>query len=181
MRDLTELGVSFDEAMALFEETIEDARRQWAARQLKAYPRKQDLELTATALLNDIKSDAVEVNSIVDSRQETIVKTPVGETGVSIPQGDSLCVLTVALGEPAMIADIQEAEFTADHATKRSGLKAWASAPIMIEGVVAGTVCALEGQNPRQWNRGDQVLLEKAAEMISDQVGYWAKTRKHSI
>lgn len=183
MKDLSELGLAYDQALREFNAKIEDGRRQWAARVLRSYPTKQDLEATANALLVDIGADSVEVNAIADDVQATIVKAPTTNHEEStVPLDESLCVITVGLGEPAMIKDLQSSQFIgADHAVRHRGLKSWASAPIMIEGVCAGTVCALEARQPRDWNERDQALLEQAAGMISAQVNHWAADKKYKI
>ena len=181
MKELREFGVSYDEALRHFEAAIEDGRRQWAARLLQQYPYREDLEMTAEALLLDIKANAVEVNAIVDSHQETLVKAPIASP-VSIPQEESLCVLTVGAGEPLSVSDIRHENSLNDHPVKVSGdICAWASAPIIVEGSAAGTICALENGHARAWNDRDQALLEKAAGMIGAQVSEWATRRGYLI
>lgn len=180
VKELSDLGVSYDEALNSFQRQIEDGKRQWAARLLAAYPDRRDLEMTAEALLDDIKADGVQVNAITDTEQLTLARAP--EKGdINAPLKDSLCVLTVGLGEPAMVSDIQRDPFTADHVARLKGIYSWASAPIIIEGVSAGSICALENYEARDWTFQDQQLLEKAANMISTQVSHWAATRKHKI
>lgn len=174
MKELHDLGVSFDEAFANFEETIRDAKRQWVAKLLQDYPHKEDLEEVAEALRQDLRAEGVEVNSITQSQQTTVTKAPGGDVA-RVPVKDSLCVITVGLGEPAMVSDIAVDEFTQGHAAQ-GAWGSWASVPIMIEGCDAGTVCALEG-NARAWGPGDQELLQKAAELISAQVEHWARIR----
>lgn len=180
MRDLADLGLSYDEALSAFERSIEDARRTWASRVLESYPYRANLEMTATALLVDIEADQVEVNAITDSTQETIAKAPPGERS-SAPIGQSLCCIVVAMGTPAAVSDIQGNPFTAAHAAKERGIRSWASAPIFIDGAAAGTICALESHEAREWTLNDQRLLEKAAGMISDTVSDWADGRRHHI
>lgn len=182
MKNLDTIGVMYDEALTQFEEMVQDGRRQWAARVLRSYPQRQDLEATANALLQDIGADAVEVNAIADQVQATIAKAPAIDREAVVPAENSLCVITVGMGEPLMIPDLQSSTFLGKgHAVQHLGLKSWASAPIMLEGVCAGTVCALEAKEPRQWNESDQALLEKAAGMISDQVSHWAADKKFKI
>lgn len=181
MRDLNDLGVSYSEAMESFQAAINDAHRQWAAKVLVSYPRREDLEVTAEALLHDLGADGVEVNSIADRSQETLVKAPSGPA-TNVPMENSLCVIAVGLGTAAQFADVPNSSFLPeDHAIRRRKIQSWASAPIMIDGVAAGTVCAIETEHTRDWTEGDQLLLEKAASMISDQVTHWADGQRHRI
>lgn len=181
MKELHELEVSYDQAYLKFQAEVGEAHRQWTGRLLRAYPVHEALTEVGEALRVGLKADAVEVNAISDGVQATVFRAPRISTVVEIPDNESFCVLTVGAGEPLQVRDIQNDEFTERHPARRSGLTSWASVPIIIEGASAGTVCALEAKEPRDWTAHDQQLLQDTANMISGQVTRWAKDRGHLI
>jgi len=175
IKELHDVAVTFDEAFARYQATIEEARRQWSAKLLREFPDKPALEAIAERLRTDLDAHQVHINAVDAEVQTTVAKAPPGRV-TSIAVGNSLCALVIGLGETAMVADVQNDSITAKHSAKKIGLRSWASAPIEIEQVDAGAVCALEIDRPREWTDYDQDRLESAAAEIGQLVGAWAAT-----
>ena len=173
MRELHDVDVSFDEAYARFEATIEDARRDWSAMIMRAYPFKAELEAVADALRHDLRASQIEVNSVGRKTQTTVARAPAGAT-VSIDVHDSLCVIGVGEGRPLQISDAQNDVFLTGHPAVDLGVCSWASVPIKIAGTSAGTVCALELTEPRIWGDPEQALLEHTATRIGELITEWS-------
>lgn len=168
-----DVDISFDDAFAQFESMIEDARRDWAAKIMRAYPFKAELEVVADALRQDLKASQIEVNSVGRKVQTTVARAPAGAT-VSIDVHDSLCVIGVGAGVPLQVSDIKRDGFLEGHAAVDMSVCSWASVPIKIAGCSAGTVCALELQEPRVWGDPEQELLEQTATRIGELITEWS-------
>lgn len=167
------MAVSYDAAFAQFESKIEDAKREWCAGIMRAYPFKAELEEVAEALRKDLHASQVEVNSISSDDQTTVAKAPTDAEKV-VPVRDSLCVLTVGAGEPGQVSDLQGDPFAADHAMTKLKIGSWASVPIRVAGVDAGAICAMDLQEPRVWRDEEQQLLENTARRIGELITDWA-------
>lgn len=180
MIELHDLGASYQDVYDRYQAAVDDARRQWAARLLRTYPHRSRLEIAAAKVRYELDTSAVEINALGDAQQTTVAKAPSHEE-VVIPDSDSLCVLTVGSGRASEVSDIQaDARFLGSHNAVKLGLGSWASVPIFIEGCAAGTICALEADNPRVWTAEDQRALEHAAEDVSQAVTEWSLSEPHS-
>lgn len=158
------------EAVHTFDERLARIERQVAARMLMDYPHRGTLGDLAEALRTELGSQAVQINSIDTTSQTTIVAAPPTPES-AIPVYDSLCVMTVGLGEPAAVSDIANDPVVDGHPV-REVWGSWASAPIVITGMDAGSVCGLETE-ARTWSDRDQDRLVSMAARIATEVETW--------
>lgn len=176
MKEVHDLAVSFDEAIAAYEEAVRSAKRQWSARLLRHFPGQALLGEEAEQLRQELNAAGVAVHSLGDGRQVVLAKSLAPECPVlpdDIAERDSLCVLTIGAEEPLQASDIQGDPFLENHFMHEGQLQSWASAPVFIQGVSAGTVCAVEVEHPRKWTEGEQKTLESAARRVSEFVEQW--------
>lgn len=161
---------SMKEAVLTFEDRLANLERELASRLLVDFPLRNKLEDIAESLLENIESEVVKVNSVGPTKQVTVASAP-HELRTTIPVEDSLCFMTVGSGEPLSVSDIANDVMLEGHDTQGTW-GSWASAPIVIKGLEAGAVCALES-NSRMWTETDEKLLQATARSIAAEVEAW--------
>ena len=169
------LAESYEDALAAFRTSLEDARRHWVAYMVTQYPHRDALQVIADAARNTVGARAVEINAIYDGHQVTLASSPDGLSG-NCEQADSLCVLTVGAGRPLAVDDIAHDPFTEHHAA-RHRWGAWASVPLIVNGSAAGTICALESTG-RSWTEADQSALNHMAGQLSAEIECWIHSQE---
>jgi len=176
MPQMHDLADTFDDAMLAMKDSLADARRQLAAWSLVNYPSKDTLNEQAHELRRTLKAAAIEINAISKDHQTTVAGAPKVLEARIIPVKDSLCVITAGLGSPLAVDDMHTDAVLACHPA--GGAEAdwfsWASAPIVVNQCVAGTVCALEKDRARQWSLEDQEALEDMAARIGRLIDIWS-------
>lgn len=161
---------SVSEAVRQLDEMLTGMEREVASHLIVDFPHKLLFEEIAQGLLESLRSEVVQVNSISPTSQITVAMAP-PELKTTIALEDSLCVITVGSGEPLVVSDIANDAMLNDHPA-RGVWGSWASAPIVITGLYAGSVCALE-KNARAWTDKDQELLQTTAHRISTEIENW--------
>lgn len=176
MTQANELGESFEQALDRFRASLDDTRKHWAAYMLSQYPGIDTLRQTASQAVTYLEARFVQVNAIYNDRQHTIMSAP-GEFIQSIAATSSFCYLTFGYEHPVAINDIAGDEFVNGHPLQGGAWGSWASVPLHVNGVVAGTICALESGS-RNWNLSDQACLQELANDLSIRVSAWAQEQE---
>lgn len=157
--------------------SLEDTRRHWVAYMLAQYPDRELLGVIANTARASVSAEAVEINALYDRRQITVASAPPRPRTI-VGDQNSLCVLTVGAGRPLAVDDIRHDRFL-DHHSARKSWGAWASAPLVIQGHVAGTICALE-HHEREWTRQDEQVLTYVAGQLSVEIERWIDSERSS-
>lgn len=171
MSELSSQGDSYDSLLIDLRTAINDARREWSASLLCAFPERQLLKSVAQEACSELGTLGVEVNALLNGQQVTLAMAPGGGVEVSVPDSDSLCVLTVGLSKPLKLSDADDG-FTDGHVLHERDLGSWASVPLVVQDEAAGTVCAVNG-DPRKWSDADQEVLQRASDRISRAIEKW--------
>ena len=176
MKPASEIAETFTDAYELASVELHNLARTVNAALMLMYPNRDLLVGVAHEVKTSLNSASVEVNVLVNGKQCTLVAMPNrDQVIVSIRDRDSLCVLTVLAGEALKVDDINHEKFLEDHSVKEGPWGSWCSVPIELNGVVVGTVCALE-EDARTWDDKDEKVLQHAAEIISKTVENWARS-----
>jgi GAF domain-containing protein len=171
MSELQTEGDSYDSLLLELRSAIHDARREWSAGLLCAFPERHLFKSVAREVRDELGSLGVEINAIINNQQVTIATSPDSEE-TSVPADNSLCVLTVGLAKPLRLTDARDGFVDGGHALFDRNLGSWASVPLVVQGEAAGTVCAVE-RKARDWSDADQAILQRAADRIARAVELW--------
>lgn len=175
MKQAHDVAETYEQAMAKFSATLDDARRHWAAYMLTEFPDREALLEAAARACQQLSAEAVQVNVIYGGRQVTIASVPVSPRRV-IPSRNSLCVLTVGAGRPLAIDDIESDPITRHHVVRKQW-GSWASVPICVDGFPVGTICALD-HDAREWVTADQEVMEQIAVDLTKKVQSWVDAER---
>lgn len=175
-----DLGPTYHQAFDDLSDSVQKLQRTIMASVMTMYPNRDELSVAADFLRDEINADAIQVNVILSGKQLTIVSAPDGTTSVTeIPIDNSLCVLTVGANTPLHIDNLKENKFLTGQAQSTGDWGSWASAPIRLNNQPVGAVCAL-GDEPREWSKEDEMLIQATCTIIEKQVTDWLKSRKES-
>jgi len=175
MTQVHDLGESYDEVLAKFRASLDDTRRHWAAYMLAQYPDRQVLHVVADAARAAIGAKEVEINAVYKGRQVTVASAPAQARRV-VRQENSLCVLAAGTGWPLAIDDIAHDPITQHHVARKTW-GSWASVPLIIQGYVAGTICALE-EHRRTWSQREEKAMAVLASQISAEIEDWIESER---
>lgn len=105
---------------------------------------------------------------LIDERRQWF-KARRGVLASETPREYSVCAYTILGDQPLLITDARQDARLADNPLVQApdGLRAYAGAPIVLEGGARiGTVCALS-DTPRAWSEGDVAQLVRSARMAA--------------
>lgn len=167
-------GKTYDEVFGKYNESLGGLARSVNAALMTMYPHKEFLTKVSKDAVEALDVESVEINTIINGKQITLIGMPDGRTLVKIRDRESLCVLSVGVGEPLAIEDIKKDPFLEGHPAQEGPWESWLSAPVFINHTPVGTVCAL-GTEPKRWTDEDRVALEGFAKVVGTEVEKWSR------
>lgn len=174
MTQMSELAPTFGEALAEVQDALHDARRSLSGTMMTKFPEARWMRRRARRLAKTLNAGSVEFNAITDDEQVTICDS--SKAGVTaIPVEHSLCVIAASAGVAIAVDDVRAAGLLTDHPVT-AACHSWASYPVFVNGVSAGTVCALEPDKPRRWTLDDQAALKATADELGARIARWLQT-----
>lgn len=175
MAQMHDLAPTFDDALTELQQALRDSRREWSGVLMSVFPEQKWMERQAKALKKRLGSTTVLFNALAEGNQTTICSSDRDGYRVVKADADSLCVIAVSLGKPLAVNDVLNDPVVAEHPAA-SVCRSWASYPVMVNGVCAGTVCALENPHPREWTEDDQAVLAETARALEQRIASWLDT-----
>jgi len=92
------------------------------------------------------------------------------QTRRSTPLSHSFCQYVVVTGEPLVVTDARQDPLVRDNlAIPDLGVVAYAGMPLRQDGVVVGSLCAIDGE-PRSWSERDLAVLRDLADACSSEL-----------
>lgn len=175
MIQVHDLGDSYDEVLAKFRASLDDAKRHWLAYMLVNYPHRNVLQVIADQVRTSVGAKRVEINAIYDGAQVTVACAPAGIRH-TVRDNESLCVLTASTGWALAVDDI-EGDPVLDGHPARGVWGSWASVPLVIQGRNVGSVCALE-EHSREWTGRDRDAMAYIASQLSSEIEDWIESER---
>jgi len=176
---LSDEGIeSIANAINTFDSRLARLERDVASRLLVEYPNREKLEELADRLLERLETELIQVNSIGASEQTTVATAP-PTNPLKSPLDQTFCVMTVISGESLSISDVSNESMISQEA-RDSPWGSWASAPIVVSGLNAGSVCALESHS-REWTDSDQEALQATARSLAAEIETWIAKRVNDV
>ncbi len=138
-------------------------------------------------LLTDLASSLLDapvalISLVTDQRQFFLSSTGLPQPWAELretPLSHSYCQHVVERNQPLVISDSENHLLVADNlATSEIGVKAYLGCPLVTDdGSVLGSFCAI-GANPRNWNEGDLVTLQKLAALAVAEINARAELQQ---
>lgn len=175
MIQVRDLGDTYEDVLAKFRASLDDAKRHWLAYMLANYPHRDILQVIADQVRTSVGAKRVEINAIYDGSQITVACAPNG-IRYAVRDTDSLCVLTASTGWALAVDDIEHDPITEHHAA-RGVWGSWASVPLVLQGRNAGSICALE-EHAREWTGRDQDAMAYIASQLSSEIEDWIESER---